>query len=74
MRSGEACKLILHESFQIPPLESATEANQNDRLKSSQVFPGAISRKFWSLMQNPDTRDRKLFVYFNLCPHFYPII
>ena len=44
----------------MPPLEVATEANQNDRLRTSQTYPGAIQRKFWTLMQAPETRDRML--------------
>ena len=60
LKSGGIAQLVFHESQQMPPLEVSTEANQNDRLRTSQTYPGAISRKFWTLMQAPETRDRML--------------
>ena len=60
LKSGGISQLVFHESQQMPPLEVATEPNQNDRLRSSQTYPGAIQRKFWTLMQAPETRDRTL--------------
>ena len=58
-KSSDVAKLLLHEMFQMPPLEVATEMNQNDRLRSSQLYPGSIQRNVWSLMQCPTTRDSK---------------
>ena len=42
------------------PLEVATEVNQNDRLRSSQLYPGAVARTVWTVMQSPDTRNGTL--------------
>ena len=41
------------------PLEVATETNQNDRLRSSQLYPGSVARSVCVLMQSPETRDSK---------------
>ena len=60
LKSGGIVQLAFHEGQQMPPLEVATEPNQNDRLRTSQTFPGAIQRHFWQLMQAPETRDRML--------------
>ena len=42
------------------PLEDASDANENDRLRTSQLYPGAVSRKLWTLMQSPSTKDGML--------------
>ena len=60
LKSAGIVQLTFHEAQQMLPLEVATEANQNDRLRCSQTYPGAIQRRFWTLMQRPDTRDRML--------------
>ena len=64
LKSGGIVQLSFHEGQQMLPLEVATEANQNDRHRTSQTFPGAIQRQFWTLMQAPNSRDRKLKQHF----------
>ena len=64
LKSAGIVKVCFHEGQQMLPLEVATEANQNDRLRTSQTFPGAIQRRFWTLMQAPETRDRMLKQHF----------
>ena len=42
------------------PLEDASNANENDKRRTSQVYPGAVSRKLWVLMQSPSTENGML--------------
>ena len=30
---------------------------ENDRRRTSQAYPGGINRKFWELMQSPNTKN-----------------
>ena len=55
MRSGELCKSLLHESFQMLPL--ASRDLENDRRRCGQAYPGAVAPAFWSVMQSPSTKD-----------------
>ena len=54
-------KTTVHETFMILPLENKSDANENDRLRTSQVYPGSIDRSLWVAMQSPTTRDGMLY-------------
>ena len=59
-KSSDIIKTATHETFMMLPLEDASDANENDRLRTSQLYPGAVSRKLWTLMQSPSTKDGML--------------
>lgn len=69
MRSSELCKSLLHETFQILPLVQ-NEDVENDRRRSGQTYPGALSPDWWTVMQSPSTKDGLLYnIYIELILH-----
>ena len=61
MKSSDVVKAVVHESFNMLPLEAGTDACENDRNRTSQLYPGAVSRDLWKIMQSSTTKDGKLF-------------
>ena len=59
-KSSDVIKTTAHETFAMLPLEDASNANENDKRRTSQVYPGAVSRKLWVLMQSPSTENGML--------------
>ena len=59
MRSSELCKSVLHETFQILPLRD-DKSLDDDRRRSGQTYPGALSSDWWTIMQSPSTKDGSL--------------
>ena len=60
MRSGELCKALVHETYQMLPLASDVDLD-NDRRRSGQTYPGAVAPAFWTVMQSPSTKDGSLY-------------
>ena len=56
----------------ILPLEKL-DAILNDRLRTSQCYPGSIVRSFWEAMQSTSTRDGLLNFKLNPLFHFTKI-
>ena len=55
----------------ILPLEDQSLATVNDRLRTSQVYPGAIARSLWVAMQSPTTKDGMLYQQINFKHNFH---
>ena len=64
-KSSDIVKTTFHESLMLLPLEQS-DAILNDRLRTSQCYPGSIVRSFWEAMQSTSTRDGLLNFNFNL--------
>ena len=57
MRSSDIVNLVLHETFQMLPLEDNTAISHNSRRRTGQLYPGNVNRHLWTVMQSPSTRD-----------------
>ena len=71
MRSGDLVKLVHAETSQMFVMEDRSGRSRNDLRRTSQVYPGAIHRGFWTIMQSPTTVDgkyhTKLSRFINFC-------
>ena len=55
MRSGDLVKMTHAESSQMFVTEDRSGRAQNDLRRSSQMYPGAIYRGLWAVMQSEAT-------------------
>ena len=62
MRSGDLIKLVHAETSQMFVMEDRSGRAANDLRRTSQVYPGAIYRGLWHVMQSSSTRDCKYFI------------
>ena len=59
MRSGDMVKLTHGEASQMFVMEDQSGRSYSDLRRTSQVFPGSIIRRLWSVMFSPTTSTCK---------------